>query len=273
MTSSSLVPSMTAAIAAFRAGNAPHILQVFEVGTATMMAAKGAIVPVAKVMTDAGMKFDPSIYVPAVAGYYTAPNGQMLSYPFNSSTPATPSRCRCSPTTATPRPTTCGRSAVSVPVNADFEGGYAVEPDGVAVNVALAVRTGIAGLSIEDASGDPADPLLDFDLSVERIRAARAAIDESGTGIMLVGRSEGFIVGRPDLAETIRPNTSERRASAVKLANVLMAYLEHKGKEVARPAERSLPQVSMCCHQTRLYPSLSVVCGHHNQSHQVSSYG
>jgi sn-glycerol 3-phosphate transport system substrate-binding protein len=78
--------SMTAAIAAFRAGNAPDILQVFEVGTATMMASKGAIVPVGKVMKDAGYKFDPGAYVPAVAGYYTAPNGQMLSFPFNSST-------------------------------------------------------------------------------------------------------------------------------------------------------------------------------------------
>ncbi|MDP3618505.1 MAG: sn-glycerol-3-phosphate ABC transporter substrate-binding protein UgpB [Ramlibacter sp.] len=79
--------SMTAAIAAYRAGNAPHILQVFEVGTATMMASKGAIVPVAEVMSKAGLKFDPSVYVPAVSGYYTAPNGQMLSFPFNSSTP------------------------------------------------------------------------------------------------------------------------------------------------------------------------------------------
>ena len=78
--------SMTAAVAAFRAGNAPHILQVFEVGTATMMASKGAIVPVGKVLTDAGYKFDPKAYIPAVVGYYTAPNGQMLSYPFNSST-------------------------------------------------------------------------------------------------------------------------------------------------------------------------------------------
>jgi sn-glycerol 3-phosphate transport system substrate-binding protein len=78
--------SMTAAIAAFRSGNAPHILQVFEVGTANMMASKGAIIPVGKVMADAGQKFDPKIYVPAVAGYYTAPNGQMLSFPFNSST-------------------------------------------------------------------------------------------------------------------------------------------------------------------------------------------
>lgn len=78
--------SMTGAIAAFRAGNAPHILQVFEVGTATMMASKGAIVPVGKVMKDAGAKFEPAAYVPAVAGYYTAMNGEMLSFPFNSST-------------------------------------------------------------------------------------------------------------------------------------------------------------------------------------------
>ena len=78
--------SMAAAIAAYRAGNAPHILQVFEVGTATMMAAKGAIKPVYEVMAEAGEKFDPKTYVPAVAGYYTNTKGQMLSFPFNSST-------------------------------------------------------------------------------------------------------------------------------------------------------------------------------------------
>ncbi len=78
--------SMTAAIAAFRSGNAPHILQVFEVGTATMMASKGAIKPVAEVMKEGGAKFDPKAYISAVAGYYTAPNGQMLSFPLNSST-------------------------------------------------------------------------------------------------------------------------------------------------------------------------------------------
>ena len=78
--------SMAAAIAAFRSGNAPHVLQVFEVGTATMMASKGATVPVGKIMSDAGLAFDPKAYIPAVAGYYTAPNGQMLSFPFNSST-------------------------------------------------------------------------------------------------------------------------------------------------------------------------------------------
>jgi sn-glycerol 3-phosphate transport system substrate-binding protein len=78
--------SFAAAIAAFRAGNAPHVLQVFEVGTASMMASKGAIVPVNEVMKIGGVAFDPSVYVPAVSGYYTAPNGQMLSLPFNSST-------------------------------------------------------------------------------------------------------------------------------------------------------------------------------------------
>ncbi|GIK86423.1 MAG: ABC transporter substrate-binding protein [Betaproteobacteria bacterium] len=78
--------TMTAAIAAFRAGNAPHIVQVFEVGTATMMAAKGAIKPVAEVMREAGEKFDPKSYIGAVAGYYTSAKGEMLSFPFNSST-------------------------------------------------------------------------------------------------------------------------------------------------------------------------------------------
>ena len=94
--------------------------------------------------------------------------------------------------------------AVDVPVNADFEGGFAIEPDAVAANVARAVETGIAGLSIEDSSGDPTDPLFDFDLSVARVRAARKAIDDHGGRVLLTGRSEGFVVGRPDLAETIR---------------------------------------------------------------------
>jgi sn-glycerol 3-phosphate transport system substrate-binding protein len=78
--------SLSAGIAAFRAGNAPHILQVFEVGTATMMAAKGAIVPVAKVMADAKEPFDPKAYLPTVTGYYSDVKGNMLSFPFNSST-------------------------------------------------------------------------------------------------------------------------------------------------------------------------------------------
>lgn len=94
-------------------------------------------------------------------------------------------------------------AAVRVPVNADFEGGYAVEPERVYENVGQAVQTGIAGLSIEDASHDADEPLLDLDLSVRRIRAARRAIDVSGTGVLLTGRSEGFVVGRPDIGETV----------------------------------------------------------------------
>ena len=79
--------SMTAAIAAFRAGNAPHILQVFEVGTATMMAAKGAVKPVYQMMKEAGEPFDPKNYLAAVSGYYSDSKGNLLSLPFNSSTP------------------------------------------------------------------------------------------------------------------------------------------------------------------------------------------
>ena len=93
---------------------------------------------------------------------------------------------------------------VNVPVNADFEGGFAVEPERVAANVSAATATGISGISIEDSTGDPAKPLFEFELAVERVRAARKAIDDSGTGILLTGRSEGFIAGRPDLKETIR---------------------------------------------------------------------
>jgi sn-glycerol 3-phosphate transport system substrate-binding protein len=77
--------TMNAGIAAFRAGNAPHILQVFEVGTATMMAATGAVKPVYKLMADAGEPFDPKAYLPAITGYYSTSNGEMLSFPFNSS--------------------------------------------------------------------------------------------------------------------------------------------------------------------------------------------
>ncbi len=105
-------------------------------------------------------------------------------------------------------------SAVPVPVNGDFEGGFAVEPEGVAANVAAAVETGVAGLSIEDSTGDPSRPLFDLPLAVERIRAARGAIDASGTGALLTGRSEGFIVGRPELDETIRRLAAYAEAGA-----------------------------------------------------------
>jgi 2-methylisocitrate lyase-like PEP mutase family enzyme len=106
-------------------------------------------------------------------------------------------------------------AGVAVPINADFEKGFAVDPDSVARNVVLAADTGIAALSIEDSTGDPSNPLFDFDLSVERIRAARQALDESPhRETMLVGRSEGFISGRPDLAETIRRLNAYAEAGA-----------------------------------------------------------
>jgi 2-methylisocitrate lyase-like PEP mutase family enzyme len=105
-------------------------------------------------------------------------------------------------------------NGVEVPVNADFEGGFAVAPEAVGANVTLATATGIAGLSIEDSTGDSSNPLFDFRLCVERVHAARRAIDDSGTGVFLTARSEGFIVGRPHLAETIRRLTAYAEAGA-----------------------------------------------------------
>jgi 2-methylisocitrate lyase-like PEP mutase family enzyme len=93
--------------------------------------------------------------------------------------------------------------ATDLPVNADFEGGFAAEPAGVAESVRLAVGTGVAALSIEDSTGDAARPLYDFPLAVERMRAARRAIDGGGGDTKLGGRAECYLVGRPDLAETI----------------------------------------------------------------------
>ena len=104
--------------------------------------------------------------------------------------------------------------AVEVPVNVDFEDGFASEPDRVAANVSAAARTGVAGLSIEDSTGNKEAPLYDFTLAVERIKAARRAIDETGTGVLLTGRSEGFIAGRPDLAETVKRLVAYAEAGA-----------------------------------------------------------
>ncbi|WP_414709026.1 isocitrate lyase/PEP mutase family protein [Ramlibacter sp.] len=95
-------------------------------------------------------------------------------------------------------------AATTLPVNADFEAGFADDPEGVARNVRLAVETGVAGLSIEDATGDPAVPVRDLPAAVERIRAARRAIDEAGSETLLVGRAENFWLGRQDLDDTIR---------------------------------------------------------------------
>ncbi len=93
--------------------------------------------------------------------------------------------------------------ATDLPVNADFESGYASTPQGVAESVRMAIATGVAGLSIEDSTGDANEPLRPIDISVARLRAARAAIDEARSGVMLVGRAENFIVNRPDLEDAI----------------------------------------------------------------------
>ncbi len=90
-----------------------------------------------------------------------------------------------------------------MPVNADFENGFGQDDAGVAESVRLAVETGVAGLSIEDSTGQPSHPIFDIDTAVLRLRAARAAIDQSGGDTLLVGRAENFITGRPDLPDTI----------------------------------------------------------------------
>lgn len=96
-------------------------------------------------------------------------------------------------------------AAVDIPVNADFMDGYAESPEGVAENVRRCVETGVSGLSVEDSTGDRDRPLYGFDLAVERIKAARAAIDATGSGVLLTARAECHLVGHPDpLPESIR---------------------------------------------------------------------
>ncbi|HEX6321993.1 MAG TPA: isocitrate lyase/phosphoenolpyruvate mutase family protein [Burkholderiales bacterium] len=129
-------------------------------------------------------------------------------------------------------------SAVAVPVNADFEGGFAVEADLVAANVARAVRTGIAGLSIEDSTGDAENPLFEVGLAVARIKAARAAIDASGSGVLLTGRTEGFFVGRPDLRETIE----RLQAYAAAGADVLYAPGIRSKEEISAVVQAVAPK-------------------------------
>jgi 2-methylisocitrate lyase-like PEP mutase family enzyme len=104
--------------------------------------------------------------------------------------------------------------ATDVPLNADFENGFADDPDGVATNVTRCVATGVAGLSIEDATGKDGPPLYDFDLAVARMKAARAAVDRAGGDVMLTGRAEGFIRGVPDLDDVIRRLTAYKNAGA-----------------------------------------------------------
>jgi 2-methylisocitrate lyase-like PEP mutase family enzyme len=106
----------------------------------------------------------------------------------------------------------CG--AVDLPVNADFEGGFAHEADKVGANVARAVKTGVAGLSIEDSTGDKAKPLYDRGLAIERIKAARAAINADNSGVLLTGRCEAFLWGQPDLKLVIDRLTAYAEAGA-----------------------------------------------------------
>jgi 2-methylisocitrate lyase-like PEP mutase family enzyme len=94
-------------------------------------------------------------------------------------------------------------AATELPVNADFESGFAADASGVAESVRLAVETGVAGLSIEDASGDATAPIYDLDIAIARMKAARRAIDQNGGDTLLVGRAENFLHGRPDLDDTI----------------------------------------------------------------------
>lgn len=107
------------------------------------------------------------------------------------------------------------RAAPDLPINADFENGYADTPDGVAANVKLCIATGVAGLSIEDATGRPDDPLYPFDLAVARIKAARKAIDETGSGVVLTARAECFLTGHSDaLGECARRIAAYAQAGA-----------------------------------------------------------
>jgi len=120
-------------------------------------------------------------------------------------------------------------AATDLPVNADFESGFAADARGVGESVRLAVETGVAGLSIEDSTGNAAKPLFDLKSALERIRAARRAIDEAGADTLLIGRAECFLVGRPDLNMTI-----ER----------LQAYAEAGADCLYAPGIRSVEEIA-----------------------------
>lgn len=128
--------------------------------------------------------------------------------------------------------------ATDLPINADFQGGFAHDPGGVAQGVRLAVQTGVAGLSIEDSTGDIAKPLYDLDEAVERMRAARKAIDQTGGDTLLVGRAECFLVGRPDIDETI----SRLQAYASAGADCLYAPGIRSPEHIRRVVESVAPK-------------------------------
>jgi 2-methylisocitrate lyase-like PEP mutase family enzyme len=130
-------------------------------------------------------------------------------------------------------------AATELPVNADFESGYAHEPEGVAESVRLCVATGVAGLSIEDSTGDKAKPLYDLELGVERMKAARAAIDASGAEVLLTGRAECYLVGHPEpLKESIR----RLQAYAEAGADVLYAPGPRKREDIKAVIEAVAPK-------------------------------
>jgi 2-methylisocitrate lyase-like PEP mutase family enzyme len=128
--------------------------------------------------------------------------------------------------------------ATELPVNADYESGYAHEPGQVAENVRMCVETGVAGLSIEDATGDKGKPLYDLDMAVARMRAARQAIDASGADVILVGRAECFLVGRPDIGET----TTRLKAYAAAGADCLYAPGIRSAEHVAEIVKTVAPK-------------------------------
>ncbi len=126
------------------------------------------------------------------------------------------------------------KAVPDLPVNADFENGYADTPDGVAANVKLCVATGVAGLSIEDATGREADPLYPFELAVDRVRAARKAIEETGSGVVLTARAEAFLTGHPDpLPEVVRRLAAFAEAGADVLYAPWVRTPEHIAAVVA----------------------------------------
>ena len=129
-------------------------------------------------------------------------------------------------------------AATDLPVNADFESGFALETAGVAESVRLAVDTGVAGLSIEDSTGDAAQPLFELGVAVERMRAARKAIDKAGGDTLLVGRAECFFVGRPDLDETIARLKAYAQAGADCLYAPGIRTREHIATVVAAVAPK-----------------------------------
>lgn len=130
-------------------------------------------------------------------------------------------------------------TAVDLPVNADFRSGYGLEPEHVADSVARCVATGVAGLSIEDATGDPMSPLYDLPIAVERVRAARAAIDQSGQGVLLTARAECYLVGHPDpFGESVR----RLQAYAAEGADVFFAPGVQRASEIKALVEAVAPK-------------------------------